>query len=251
MLSNTYLNHGTAMLGDVDTSLNRDLSTAGVNDEIDRTQAALSETELLAHGPRVALRVLNLGLALVECRWLVDVGRSVTLREVETLLDDVHSDDTAGTESFCNSHTEETNGTGTEDDNILTSAKTTNVGDRVNADRERLHLNKVSGVGIIYIDDGTHHGTILKSQMVGKLVAKVSGDWVVASECAVVGRSGSEHDVWAELMFQRSETECMYRYVTAYLIATELASIADSACRTRLHSHTVAGLEVLDLRANY
>lgn len=203
MLSNTYLNHGTAMLGDVDTSLNRDLRTAGINDKIDRTQAALSETELLAHSPRVALRILDLGLALGEGRWLVDVGRSVALREVETLLDNIHSDDTAGTESFCNSHTEETDGASTEDDNVLTSTKATNVGYRVNADRKRLHLNTVLGLGINYNDDSTHHSTILKSQMVGKLVAKVSGNWVVASERAVVGRSGSEHDVWAELMFQR------------------------------------------------
>lgn len=44
-----------------------------------------------------------------------------------------------------------------------------------------------------------HHCTILKSEIVGKLVTEVSGDGVVPRKGTVVRGRSREDDVWAEL----------------------------------------------------
>ena len=45
----------------------------------------------------------------------------------------------------------------------------------------------------------TYHSTVLEGEVVGKLVADMGGETVVASEGAVVRGSGSELDVGTEL----------------------------------------------------
>lgn len=67
------------------------------------------------------------------------MSRRVTLGELQSLLVDIHSDNFFRTQSLRDGHDEQTDGPGTEYDDVLPRLELSERGDRVHSDREGLH----------------------------------------------------------------------------------------------------------------
>ena len=139
----THLDEPPAMLGNVDTRLDGHLRTRRIDDKANTPRAALLDAELLHHGLRVALRVRDACLPLLECGREVYIRRGVCLGELEARGHDVDGDDAGRTERARDGHAEQADGARAEDDDGLGGLEGADVCDGVDPDREGLHL----GVG--------------------------------------------------------------------------------------------------------
>ena len=136
----TYLDEPPSMLSDEDTRLDRHLCARRVDDEVDAARAALLNAELLHHRLRVALRVRDARLPLLERRREVRIRRGVRLGELEARGHDVDGDYAGRAERARDGHAEQADGTRAEDDDGLGGLERANVRDGVNSNREGLHL---------------------------------------------------------------------------------------------------------------
>ena len=136
----THLDERAAVLRDEDAGLDGDLRAARLDDEVDRGRAALRDAELVHHRARVARRVRLARLAVLHRRGHVRVRRGVRLGERVAARDDVDGDDARRAERARDGHAEQPDGARAEDDDGLVRAELGDVGDRVDRDREGLHL---------------------------------------------------------------------------------------------------------------
>lgn len=169
-LAHAALHVAAADLEDMDAGLDRGLGTAGVNDNIG-TLREVGELEDV-------LGVLLGGDALRS----VGVGSSKVLGKVELGLDNVDADNLGGTVGAGDGSTEETDGTGTHDDDRVTRL-----------DIGLLHDVDTDG-------EGLNQGTLLLGDVLGQLEAEVGWGAPVAGEGTVVGRGGGKDHVGAEVV---------------------------------------------------
>lgn len=141
----------------------------------------------------------------------VDAGAGdKLLGKLETLLVNVDNDDLAGAKRTSDGSDEETNWTGTKDDDGLSWLDVALAGN-VDTDGE-----------------GLHEGSLLERDVVGELDAKVFGEDVVLGEGTVVWGGGGKLHVDAEV------------------VVSFLAALAETAGDSGLEGDTVTNLEVLD-----
>lgn len=99
---------------------------------------------------------------------------------------------------------------------------------------------------IVYADD--YHCSIFKCEMLGKKVCVMSRDLIVAGQCAIVGRCGGEHNIWAKLL-RCIISQC--RLTTnamrdSHIIIAALASITPETGSSRFHCDTIPYFVSLD-----
>lgn len=97
----------------------------------------------------------------------------------------------------------------------------------------------------------THHGTVLKGEVIRELVNDIGGDTIVPGKRAVIGRGRSEDNIWAELVASSANITIEEKKCSQYLVPAALASITLAAGCTGLHCDAVTDLEVLDRGADY
>ena len=180
--AHTDLDKHTSRLNKVVPSLDADLGTTSLNDNIDAINTGISDAQLLLERLAGALRVGHPALALVGLGWAEDVRSGVWLGKIEARLRDVNRDHAAGSAGTGNGHGEQTDGASAEDSDDLIRTDLGEGVDRVDADRE-----------------GLHHRTVFEREVLRELVREVCGGAVVAAEGTIIRRSCSEDDVRAEL----------------------------------------------------
>ena len=142
-----YLNKGTAGLDDVESSLDRNLCSTGIDDEINATGTTICDAELLLQVFRVPETVIGAALASLWCEGQICVGGGIALGELEASGDDVDSNNALCAQSLGNSHAEEADGSTSKDSDRLIGLEASEGGDGVNANGKGLHLRKsVSGI---------------------------------------------------------------------------------------------------------
>ena len=162
-----------SLADDVEGRLDGRLSAGSVNDGVGTLAEVSSGDDVLG--------VLLGGNALRE----VGVGGGERLGKVKLGLDDVDRDDLGGAVGLGDGGAEQADGAGTHDDNGLAGLDLGLLGD-------------VHGDG-----EGLDEGALLEGDGLGELVAEVGGGGPEAGQGAVIGGSGGELHVRAEVVVAR------------------------------------------------